>query len=206
MTELFQTSPPSVSRSLISLADLDLTISIQLSIAWAGEGGEEEPRLRWWRSDLSSEFGGEDLFQHQQLLPNTAAWAVLQAVREVARRVDATRRAQLHDPDLIISPFHLGFVRDERIDERFQEIKRSGKAPSDALPLFKKVTSQGWNRSMFEQWAQSYGSFETLPVPSGRRLKGQAPADLPSIMHRLVSALIPLSDSYPLPHFRSDKA
>ena len=44
-----------------SIQEIDLVLTAQLAVAWAGEGGEE-PRLAWWRSDLASEYGGEDLF------------------------------------------------------------------------------------------------------------------------------------------------
>ena len=59
--------------------DLDLALTAQIAVAWAGEGGEE-PRLSWWQTDLVSEFGGEDLLR--RLLPKTYPWAMLQAVRE----------------------------------------------------------------------------------------------------------------------------
>ncbi len=75
--------------SPIPSSELDRVLTAQLALAWAGESGEE-PRLRWWRSDLASEFGGEDLFQ--RLLPHTWRWAVLQGAREAARRRDAEAR------------------------------------------------------------------------------------------------------------------
>ena len=75
-------------------SEVDALLSAQIIVAWAGEGHVgDERRLGWWRSDLVSEFGGLDLFQ--RLLPTTAPWAVLQAVREAARRVDA-RELGLH--------------------------------------------------------------------------------------------------------------
>jgi hypothetical protein len=66
--------PGDPARSILSaptVAELDLLLTAQLAVAWAGEGHVgEEPRLGWWRSDLTSEFGGRDLFQ--RLLPRTA--------------------------------------------------------------------------------------------------------------------------------------
>ena len=79
---LSTTSPPTA-------AELDALLTAQIAVAWAGEGGDE-PRLGWWRTDLVDEYGGEDLFA--RLLPHTARWAVLQAVREAARRTDARLR------------------------------------------------------------------------------------------------------------------
>ena len=71
-------------------SDLDLALTAQIAVAWAGEGGEE-PRLGWWQTDLVSEFGGEDLLR--RLLPKTYPWAMLQAVREAGRRKDEELRA-----------------------------------------------------------------------------------------------------------------
>ena len=79
------------TKGPIPLSDIDGLLTVQIAVAWAGEGGEE-PRLGWWKSDLASEFGGHDLFK--RLLPHTWEWAVLQAVREAARRRDAELRRQ----------------------------------------------------------------------------------------------------------------
>ena len=80
------------ARAPIPMSDIDMALTSQLVVAWAGETGEE-PRLGWWRSDLVSEFGGEDLFR--RLLPGTWRWAALQGAREAARRTDAELRS--HD-------------------------------------------------------------------------------------------------------------
>ena len=37
----------------LSSATIDAILTAQLAVAWAGEGGEE-PRLKWWRTDLVS--------------------------------------------------------------------------------------------------------------------------------------------------------
>ena len=72
-------------RDLIPNSTLDQFLTRQVAVAWAGESGESGERLGWWRSDLVSEFGGEDLFR--RLLPTTWLWAVLQAVREAGAGV-----------------------------------------------------------------------------------------------------------------------
>ena len=69
-------------RAPIPRAELDEILVAQLAISWAGEGGEE-PRLGWWPSDLTSEFGGEDLFQ--RLHPRTWRWATLQGAHDAAQ-------------------------------------------------------------------------------------------------------------------------
>ena len=78
--------------------------------------------MNWWRSDLISEFGGEDLFK--RMLPNTWQWSLLQAVREVARQHDRKLRGNDHDADSIVSLYRLGFTLDERLDDRLAELNR----------------------------------------------------------------------------------
>jgi hypothetical protein len=48
---------------------LDEILTLQLLVAWAGEGLSDPPRLGWWRTMLVDEFGGEDLFK--RLTPRT---------------------------------------------------------------------------------------------------------------------------------------
>src|SRR3954453_6721021 len=125
---LFELDPAPVrpQRQPIALSDINHLLTAQILVAWAGEGGEDR-RLGWWRSDLISEFGGEDLFK--RLLPHTWQWATLQGAREAARRRDAELRAQDHDPDRILSLFSLGFDLDERVEERLLDLKRAGGTP-----------------------------------------------------------------------------
>lgn len=180
-------------------AEIDLILSAQLAVAWAGEAGEER-RLGWWRSDLVSEYGGEDLFQ--RLLPHTWRWAVLQAAREAARRRDAETRAQYHDPDEIVSLFFLGFEVDERIDERLQDLKRSGLPPEEALPTLAAVVRRQWDADAFTEWLASHGQASFVAEPVGRRIKGDAPPQLTELAGQLLAALNPPAEHYPLPHFR----
>ena len=69
--------------AVIPTSEIDMILTAQLAVAWAGEKGEQR-RLGWWQTDLVSEFGGKDLFQ--QMMPHTWEWAVLQAAREAAVR------------------------------------------------------------------------------------------------------------------------
>ena len=186
-------------RASIPRSELDQILAAQLAIAWAGEGGEE-PRLGWWRSDLTSEFGGEDLFQ--RLLPRTWRWATLQGAREAARRRDAEARRKDHDPDSLLSLFRLGFEVDERLDERFQELKAAGKNPLEALPALGTAIGDRWHRETFARWVNTHGKVDAVTTPAGRRLKGEPPESLGLLVQKLVAALAPLGDDYPLPHFR----
>ena len=183
----------------ISDSELDLILSAQIVVAWAGESGEER-RLGWWRTDLISEFGGYDLFK--RLLPRTWDWAALQGAREAARRRDAELRARASDPDRIVSLFRLGFAIDERVDERLQEHKRAGKAPNIALPSAGSLISEHWSADAFRRWIAGHGQAEYTAAPIGRLLQGAPPDRLDQQVRGLVAALLPLADSYPLPHFR----
>ena len=189
---------PRPERAPIPMSDIDLALTAQIVVAWAGETGEEK-RLGWWRSDLVSEYGGEDLFR--RLLPSTWPWAVLQGARETARRRDAELRRQDHDPDRIVSLFNFGFELDERIEERFQDLKRSGRDPHEALPGL-GVISEGWSHARFFDWVNGHGEAETTATPIGRRLKSAAPGGLDQQVRRLVAGLAPAAEAYPLPHFR----
>jgi hypothetical protein len=184
----------------LPVSEIDFVLSVQFTIGWAGEGGEE-PRLGWWRTDLASEFGGVDLFR--TLLPSTWEWAVLESVREAARRHDAACRSKDHNADRIISLFNLGFELDERIEERLHELKGSNRTPKECLPLL-STTDQNWDRSRFEQWIATHGDVTFTAAPVGRRLKGDPPTSPKLLVTALVAALTPLGHEYPLPHFRRD--
>lgn len=189
--------------AVVTSSDLDQALTAQIVVAWAGEGGEE-PRLGWWQTDLVSEFGGEDLLK--RLLPRTWPWAMLQAVREAARRKDSELRIKASDPDQLVSLYRFGFELDEQIEERLHAHKRSGLPPAEALPGLGEVLGsalhQSWAKDQFQGWVEAHGPVQSEAVPTGRLLKGAMPAGLDRRVAQLVAALAPLADSYPLPHFR----
>lgn len=196
--------PARSPQPLPRTADLDLLLTAQLAVAWAGEGHiGEEPRLGWWRSDLTSEFGGRDLFE--RLLPRTHRWAALQAVREAARRADAELRERASNPDGVTSLYSLGFDLDELAEERLLELKRGEDPPEQALPGLRAVLTDTWKPAAFTTWLQSHSKVEHKVEPLGRRIVGPAPGALDDLVHRLVAALHPLAPAYPLPHYRSAK-
>ena len=195
-------SAPTKSQPTITLSVLDQILVLQIVVGWAGESGEEK-RLGWWKTDLASEFGGQDLFS--RLLPATAAWAVYQGVREAAARRDAELRSQAHDPDEIITLFSFGFAIDERLEDRFQFLKRSGATPPEALPNLSSVVSGNWDRDAFEDWAKGHGKASVEKVPVGRRLRGEVPESIELTARNLVAALAPLSDEYSMPHYRRSR-
>ena len=189
--------PTVTERAPIPMSDIDIALVSQLVVAWAGETGEEG-RLGWWRSDLVSEYGGEDLFR--RLLPSTWRWAMLQGAREAARRMDSEVRRQDYDPDRLISLFSLGFELDERIEERFQDLKRSSHTPKEALPGL-TIISDGWDPNRFWDWVAGHGAPEGTASPVGRRLKGSPPIALGHLVRKLIAGLAPEGEHYPLPHF-----
>jgi hypothetical protein len=190
----------SAGTQQLSVSDIDFALAAQIAVAWAGEAGEES-RLGWWRTDMMSEFGGEDLFK--RLLPHTWDWAAVQAVREAARRHDALRRSKVHDADTVVSLYHLGFALDERVDERLLELKRTGVAPGLALKHYGELAEESWSLDSFRRWVRDHGESAYEAAPSGRQLKGAPPDSLEQVVRRLVGALDPLPDRYPMPHFRS---
>lgn len=190
--------PTQTERTPLPMSDVDTALTSQLVVAWAGETGEGR-RLGWWRSDLVSEYGGEDLFR--RLLPATWRWAVLQGAREAARRKDAELSGKDHDPDRIVSLFSLGFELDERVEERFQDLKRSGRAPEEALPDL-AIVNNSWHPDQFWDWVIGHGEADAVASPAGRRLKGSLPIAMDQRVWKLVAGLAPAAETYPLPHFR----
>jgi hypothetical protein len=186
-------------RHTVPPSDLDGLLFAQLAVAWAGEKGEDR-RLGWWDSDLTGEMGGEDLFQ--QLLPETWAWATLQAARAAAIRRDAAMRADDHDSDAVLTLFAQGFAIDELVEERLRDLKRSGQSPLDALPGLREVIGKSWNRERFAEWLDGFDAPESEATPIGRRIKGPLPDGLDRRVRKLLGALKPLAERYPLPHYR----
>ena len=188
------------TSQLVPVSVIDRLLATQLIVAWSGETGEER-RLGWWRTDLTSEFGGKDLFR--RLLPNTWEWAVLQANREAARKRDSELRQQENDPDRIVTLFFMGHEIDERVDERLQDLKRSSRPPLTALPALTEILGQDWNPKAFGDWIQGHGEGKYTTTSVGRRINGSMPESIELRIQGLVAACWPLSNHYSLPHYRS---
>jgi len=184
----------------LTASTLDAILALQLTVAWAGEGRKSAPlRLGWWETDLVDLDGGGDFFK--RLLPQTHAWASLEAVREAARRVDEKARGKMAQPDALRTLFFLGFETDEQVGDRLASLKRAGRPPAEALPLevpFAADFSQETLASAL--WQGGEALFEI--VPGGRQLKGKSPEAPEEIVRRLASALVPFAEQYPLPFFR----
>jgi hypothetical protein len=184
---------------IVDDAVLDEILSLQLLIAWAGEGKTDPPRLGWWRTSLVDEFGGEDLFA--RLLPRTWKWAVLEAARTAARTIDAEARAHAADGDQLISLFHFGFALDEQLDDRLAEHKRNEAEPTEALPRL-AATREPWNAEAFLKTLRDLAAAPTTASSIGRRLKGSMPASAVDTARQLAAAMVPPGDRYPAPHWK----
>lgn len=186
-------------------AELDDILTLQLAVAWAGEANTRPARLCWWRTALSDAGAGEDLLR--RLTPRTWAFATLEATRKAARRVDDAGRKRSEDADHLVSLFRLGFEIDEQLDDRLRDLKQTGATPSAALPRLGQLldATPGWSRDGFQAWLGSFGPGDSVrftTTPTGRRLTGELPGEVPVAARRLAAALPPLADAYPLPHFR----
>lgn len=177
---------------------LDAVLALQLTIAWAGEGRCSPRRLGWWETDLIDEAGGGDFLK--RLLPQTHAWASLEAVREAGRRTDAKARAKMGTHDGMRTVFFLGFEVDEQLNDRLAALKRGGRPPSEALPLPLKLAAD-FSREKLSGVLQGPEVAFTV-VPGGRQLKGARPDSPAALVRHLASALLPLADQYPLPFYK----
>jgi hypothetical protein len=184
---------------MLSPDQLDAILTHQLVVAWAGESGDDEPRLRWWETDMVSKYGGLALFQ--QLTPRSAHWAALEAAREAARRVDEKARSKDAEPDRLVSLFRFGFEIDEQLQDRLVDHKRRGKALEAALPQLARLV-RVWDRDQLVAWAKEGDKPNAVNEPSGRRLTGTPPVDPVQTARRLTHALVPLAEAYPFPHYR----
>lgn len=184
---------------VVSTQALDRILTLQLIVGWAGEGRTDPPRLGWWRTALGDEFGGEDLFR--RLTPRTWRWAVLEAARAAARKVDAEARARAADADELISLYRFGFALDEQLDDRLAELKRAAADPTQALPGLAAVIAR-WDRDAFATWLAGQGAATVARSSIGRRLTGDPPDDAVDTAAALVAALAPLAEQYPATHFK----
>ena len=89
-----------------------------------------------------------------------------------------SRRDHRDEPDRIISLFSLGFELDERLDERLQDLKHSGVAPTAALPRLAGHVDTSWNRDQFLCWLQAHARVDTMATSVGRLIKGAGPVRL----------------------------
>ena len=86
-----------------------------------------------------------------------------------------------------------------------QDLKRSDQTPMQALPALREVLSEKWDPAAFGQWVRGHGTANVEKEAIGRRVRGAPPESLDLLIGNLVAALWPLSEAYPLPHYRKAK-
>ena len=179
-------------QTAVSTTTLDEILALQFRVAWAGESPADEPRLKWWRTDIIDELSGGDFIR--RVAPRTHRWASLECAREAARLCDQRARLRLADADSARTLFFWGFEVDELLADRLRERK----AALEELP------SPGAFAA-----AQLEAEFKALApetrftvLGSGREVWGPLPADLGLAARMLASALTPLAQEYPAPFFR----
>lgn len=177
---------------------LDTVLAYQIAIAWAGEALCEPARLGWWRTDVVDEAGGGDLLK--RLLPQTAQWAGLEAVRQAAIQTDNRLRQQREkDSDHIRTLFFWGFEMDEQLDDRLQAHKQSQASPSESLPWPIDLAGD-FSREAFAAAIASSVKFEVRS--NGRELTETMPASTVQCVQQLAAALTsPIPEQYPMPFY-----
>lgn len=182
---------------------LDNILTLQVIVAWAGEGDCDPKRLNWWRTDLIDENGGGDLLQ--RLFPKTHLWASLEAVRQAAIQQDRRKRLGMAKPDAVRTLFFWGFSVDEQLTERLAFHKQSGVNPVDALP-FSLDIYQPFSQADFEEAISvPHQKVDFKVVPSGREIFGEMLKALDERAKKLAFALLPVVESYPMPFYRLEE-
>ena len=98
--------------------------------------------------------------------------------------------------------FGLGVETDRRLEERLADLVRTGRTPTESLPVLAEWVDQKFDREAFAAWLQKLAEPTTTTAPVGRRIQGNPPEDLEALSRALAAALLPLGDAYPLPHFK----
>ena len=182
-------------------SDLDQILSLQLTVAWAGEALCQPPRLGWWRTDLVDEAGGGDLFA--RLTPRLQRWSALEAALETARRVDEQRRREVAEPGKVRTLFHLGFHLDERLGTRLSVLKASEAPPEQAFPIPLDLKAAFSRDSLAVVLGGLLPGVKYATVLGGREVKGAVLTEPGTLARQLAAALVPFAERYPMPFART---
>ena len=200
----------------LPIETLDTILALQITVAWAGEQGDnEKEKMGWWKTTLIDSDAGIDVFG--SIAPHTKLWLCCKAAREVARRTEETLRKKSNEPEKVYSLFHLGdgidFLLAERLDSLihqkadFKNILRYINLSGEAF-FTRSIEEQTWKKESFEKWLSSLGKTDFKEESVGRALSGadrQLAQDPLARAQKFVCALNPLSSNYPFPHLRSHK-
>ena len=182
------------------LTDLDKVLAMQIALAWAGE----KYRLGWWPSDVTERNGGYT--QLQDLAPSSATWLALKTVREIAKRVDKETRSRSKHPDDIYTIFRLGFDVDDLLNKRLTHHIHA-QAPIHILLKHIKwlhdPIHQPWHQDELQVWIKTLTPQSTSHehISLGRRIKASRPQNIVGHSIILMRLLLPLTHTYPMPHF-----
>lgn len=179
---------------------LDVILTLQITIAWAGEGLCEPKRLSWWNTDLIDSSGGG--YMLQSLLPKTCHWASLEVVRQAAIQQDFQARQNLAQPDHVCTLFFWGFVIDEQLNDRLSQHKRRGHSLDKTLSLPLELGQQFSTTQLESAIRVPNQVIDFKVTPSGRELVGKTPDSLELCVRNLTAALLPLMEQYPMPFYR----
>lgn len=177
---------------------LDLILSFQMIVAWAGEGLSEPPRLGWWRTDMVDKQGGGYLLE--ELVPRTHQWASLEAAWRAAIQADRQKRQDMAKPDAVRTLFFWGFSVDEQLADRLREHKQSQACPAQVLPLRMDI-EKAFNPEAFEIALRIDSMPQYKVVPSGRQITEPMLGGHGGCAEKLMAALLPLTDHYPMPFY-----
>ncbi len=189
-----------MSAERIPHPTLDQILALQLTVAWAGEGLCEPPRLGWWQTDLVDELGGGDLLA--RLLPRSHRWAALETVRQAAVEVDRQARQALARPDRVRTLFCWGFEVDEKLGDRLAWHKRVAERPAEVLAFPADLGAEFSREGLAAVLELSTADAAYKVVPGGRELAWDPSDALVERCRRLAAALLPWADAYPMPFFR----
>ncbi len=177
---------------------LDEILALQFLVGWAGEGRCEPKRLGWWDTDMVDEAGGGDLFR--RLMPVTHQWASLEAAREAGRRTDSKSRLLTAKPDNLRTLFFLGFEQDEKLIDRLRTLKRTdGATPKDLLSPM--ALGGEFAKDQLSSALSKNGKIAFETTPTGRHIKGKAPAKAEEMVRQLAGALVPVGAQYAMAYY-----
>ena len=138
----------------------------------------------------------------QRLLPQTHEWAALTGVRQAAIQVDRQKRQEVANSDAVRTLFFWGFELDEALSDRLADHKRS-RTPMEKVLTLPMDLAVSFSASVFEDTVRIPGQVaEFKVVPSGRELVGKIPESIELRAQKLMAALVPLAESYPMPFYR----
>jgi hypothetical protein len=120
----------------------------------------------------------------------------------VAIQVDKQARLGMAKPDEVRTLFFWGFAVDEKLAERFNFHKRSGKEPVEVLD-FPLELDEDFVKVDFEDALRIPNhNVSHKVVPGGREIAEAMPEALELRAKKLAAGLLPLADDYPMPFYR----